>query len=177
MWVHSLVTQWRHFSLKSIKFKYPINYLAWNPVRLNVIKSFIITDPLTPLLSLNPLSVLAGSLCEAGAAWSVPADRDVEGREQNSHPVQSQCSASVWISVRFGDKWVWGDVTFLSSVLMWLLCTCLCFIQVKETDAVVLAGAYVDLHGPSTASPENLSHVRQCENPSFEQQYCFFSFI
>uniref|UniRef100_A0A669CM49 Hydroxysteroid (17-beta) dehydrogenase 4 n=1 Tax=Oreochromis niloticus TaxID=8128 RepID=A0A669CM49_ORENI len=29
--------------------------------------------------------------------------------------------------------------------------------KVKETDAVVLAGAYVDLHGTSGASPENLS--------------------
>uniref|UniRef100_A0AAX7UXW6 Peroxisomal multifunctional enzyme type 2 n=1 Tax=Astatotilapia calliptera TaxID=8154 RepID=A0AAX7UXW6_ASTCA len=29
--------------------------------------------------------------------------------------------------------------------------------KVKETDAVVLAGAYVDLHGASGASPENLS--------------------
>uniref|UniRef100_A0A3Q1F536 Hydroxysteroid (17-beta) dehydrogenase 4 n=1 Tax=Acanthochromis polyacanthus TaxID=80966 RepID=A0A3Q1F536_9TELE len=29
--------------------------------------------------------------------------------------------------------------------------------KVKETDAVVLAGAYVDLHGASEASPENLS--------------------
>lgn len=37
------------------------------------------------------------------------------------------------------------------------------FIQVKETDAVVLSGAYVDLHGASEASPENLNQVRQFE--------------
>ena len=35
------------------------------------------------------------------------------------------------------------------------------FVQVKETDAVVLSGAYVDLHGASEASPENLTKVCQ----------------
>lgn len=40
-------------------------------------------------------------------------------------------------------------------------------IQVKETNAVVLAGAYVDLHGASGASPENLSQVHQSENTPF----------
>lgn len=36
-------------------------------------------------------------------------------------------------------------------------------VQVKETDAVVLAGAYVDLHGASEASLGNLTQVRQSE--------------
>uniref|UniRef100_A0AAQ4P4R6 Hydroxysteroid (17-beta) dehydrogenase 4 n=1 Tax=Gasterosteus aculeatus aculeatus TaxID=481459 RepID=A0AAQ4P4R6_GASAC len=37
--------------------------------------------------------------------------------------------------------------------------------KVKETDAVVLAGAYVDLHGASEASLGNLTQVRQSEKP------------
>lgn len=45
----------------------------------------------------------------------------------------------------------------------------------KETGGVVLAGAYVDLHGAAEASPENLTQVCQAENAPFEQQY-FFSF-
>lgn len=47
------------------------------------------------------------------------------------------------------------------------------FIQVKETDAVVLAGAYVDLHGTSEASPENLTQVRHSENAPLKQQSSF----
>lgn len=38
----------------------------------------------------------------------------------------------------------------------------------KETGGVVLAGAYVDLHGAAEASPENLTQVCQAENAPFE---------
>lgn len=42
------------------------------------------------------------------------------------------------------------------------------FIQVKETNDVVLAGAYVDLHGATEASPESLTQVCQVKKYSFQ---------
>lgn len=75
----------------------------------------------------------------------------------------------MWILIRSEDK----ISAFLCSFVYVLLCVS--FIQVKETGGVVLAGAYVDLHGAAEASPENLTQVCQAEIAPFEQQY-FFSF-
>lgn len=138
--------------------------LSESEVLFNIVKS--LNDRRHPLLIPS-----SGSLCEAGVAGSVAADWDVEGRQQNPHPVQSQYSALVCISIRVLNKWVWLVISVLLSE------TALSSsIQVKETDAVVLAGAYVDLHGAAEASPENLTQVRQPENAPFEQRSAFFSF-
>lgn len=42
--------------------------------------------------------------------------------------------------------------------------------QVKETDDVVLAGAYVDLHEAAVASPEEISQVCHAEKHFFPFQ-------
>lgn len=64
------------------------------------------------------------------------------------------------------------------SVHLWMLCVSFgsllsSFTQVKETDAVVLSGAYVDLHPASNTSPENLTQV--CLFKKKQQSKSFFS--
>lgn len=55
----------------------------------------------------------------------------------------------------------------------------LSFVQVKETDEVVLSGAYVDLHGAKEASPENLAQVQyvRLKKFSFRNNGASFPFI
>lgn len=53
---------------------------------------------------------------------------------------------------------------------------CSPLLQVKETDAVVLSGAYVDLHAASEASPENPTQVCWPVKCSNKQQHPSHSF-
>ena len=138
--------------LKSIWLQCLRSYLALIKSG-SVLPNHVINRPF--LLSCLSLS---GSLCEAGDAGSVASDWDVEGRQQNSHPVQSQSFVFAWISIRV---WLCHVSAVLCSFVIVLHVSLFSLIQVKETDAVVLAGAYVDLHGTSEASPENLTKVCQ----------------
>lgn len=84
-----------------------------NQVWFNIIKPF--TDRHRPLLI-----SFSGSLCEAGAAGSVPADWDVEGRKQDPHPVQSQYLALVCISKPVLNRWAWLAMSVLFSACLWM---------------------------------------------------------
>lgn len=95
-----------------------------------------------------------GPLCEASDAGPVAPDGHVEGRQQDSHRMQSRLWLLASSSHRFVNK---SPTTPLFPLFS--------FIQVKETSDVVLSGAYVDLHHAAEASPEPPPQVQR--QPSF----------
>lgn len=90
--------------------------------------------------------------------------------------IHIQCKVSISISVYSNQicgliSLIYQFCDVLSSFVVFILL--FSFIQVKETDAVVLSGAYVDLHPASNTSPENLTQVCQFKNFHSNNNPCF----
>lgn len=83
-------------------------------------------------------------------------------KEGNRIHIQCKVSISQQPPLQSSSQICHFNVAFCFSACVVLINSSL-FMQVKETDAVVLAGAYVDLHGASEASLEKPTKVRQPE--------------